>query len=852
MKSGKPEIDKRKSIDSIFNEVKDHDLVLTTEPSLADALNSRSEKELAETPKRLVDNEDGGFRRKVFLELVEDKDMSWRQASYLLKNILDCWQQTGDLEDIKQFERFEGESTERIINSLKQIENPYSRMENFDLEAENIAVIGLESFNQLEKKLLPNDFDTVELFEDEVVELNEFKVFESKRELVQSLKENIERLGPENTGIVMHPDSPYQPLVESVFEADEIPFLSQVDISEDNDLRTLINLIRVGISRENVRVKDVRPIIEELDLFIPHKEENMLISETSGLEDFKEFFNVLGYLEFDEVLRKYSELTNKDPHKIRGILEDLNMLEDQVTLETLGNLEYYLDSFELKESETSEGVLLADPREVSFVDRPVVFFIGMDSEWTRETGDKPWSSKEIEEERNLNEFKSLIQSGDKQVYMVQDREMNQDITPCFHLNQILEVEFSTFRDLPHTRYRPESEIEEKGFKKYSTNVEVEDKELLSQSRLNSLSLSPKLYYFEQLVSDAEDENLEKGNVFHDYAEFYINHPEFVEEIGQEKILDFMVEYVKPYIEVSEVEKLRTELKIGLENILEFLSDHKVEEKQHEGFEKTDSDNVFAEEFDKPIDSNVTEMWFEDRELGAKGKVDLILNETHLVDYKSGRKYDAKDIVEGSNVELYEEADWPDFQALMYLTYMRKNVPDQKLKFTFLNFLHNLEDMINGSGELDDNKVTVTYYPKKFEDKISELEMYEHLLKNSGKTSYQGKMLRKLGCPEFREFFKEKEIEDPFDQDKLLDSELARDFKEYAKEEVGDYKYVRKGCEQVLKSFVEFRRSNYFREDLDRFEEFLGEKINELNEYRRNGFPLEADPDDLYKRDMMIE
>jgi len=33
-------------------------------------------------------------------------------------------------------------------------------------------------------------------------ELSEFKVFESKTELVQSLKENIERLGPENTGIL--------------------------------------------------------------------------------------------------------------------------------------------------------------------------------------------------------------------------------------------------------------------------------------------------------------------------------------------------------------------------------------------------------------------------------------------------------------------------------------------------------------------------------------------------------------------------------------------------------------------------------------------------------------------------
>jgi len=112
---------------------------------------------------------------------------------------------------------------------------------------------------------------------------------------------------------------------------------------------------------------------------------------------------------------------------------------------------------------------------------------------------------------------------------------------------------------------------------------------------------------------------------------------------------------------------------------------KLREKDHEGFEKTDSENVFGKEFDKPIDSGVTEMSFEDKSLGLKGKVDLVMNETHLVDYKSGRKYDAKDIVESSNIELYEDADWPDFQALMYLTYLRQHVPETKLKFTFLNF-----------------------------------------------------------------------------------------------------------------------------------------------------------------------
>jgi len=142
--------------------------------------------------------------------------MSWRQASYLLRNILDCWQQTGELNSIKQYDRFEGDALDRIIEVLTEVENPYSKLEKHSIEAEKVAVIGLDRFKALEKKILHDEFDEIEVFSGEKKELSEFKVFESKTELVQSLKENIERLGPENTGILVHPESPYQPLIESV------------------------------------------------------------------------------------------------------------------------------------------------------------------------------------------------------------------------------------------------------------------------------------------------------------------------------------------------------------------------------------------------------------------------------------------------------------------------------------------------------------------------------------------------------------------------------------------------------------------------------------------------------------
>ncbi len=855
----KPCIDKRKSIDQLYQEVKDFDLVLTLEPVLAEALVARLEKPVlghfATTPRRLIYSEEGGeqFRQEVFLKLVEEHGMSWRQASYILQNVLDCWQNTGSLEKIKKYERFDGEEFETVFNVLEETENPFKAMEDHEIGTEtDVAVIGLKDFNELDRKVLPEDYEEVELFTDEERELPEFKLFESSNQLIQSLKENVERVGPENTGIVVDPESPYQSLIESVFEAEETPFIDKTDLSEDNDLRTLINLVRIGLSRKNVRVKDVKPILEEMDYTVSKAEENMYINDTEGLEQFKEFLNVLQYLEFGEAVERYYSLTEKRLENVENLLNELNLLEETVSVEKVNDLEYFLDSFELTESETSEGVVIADPTNVSVIDRPVVFFIGMSSSWTRQVEQKPWLDREREEQKNLRGFTSLIQSGTQQIYMVQEMEMNQYITPCYHFNQALNTDFSNFADLPHTRYAPETEPGGDGFEKKSTVIDTRKVTTLSQSRLSSLALSPRLYYFEKLVSDAEDENIEKGNIFHDYAEFHINHPEFVESLEIQEILEVMIKHVKPYVEELELEKLETELKIGLQNIQEFLDSYEVEDRTYEQYEKHDGGNRFAEHYDKPVRSNITEMSFKDKELGAKGKVDLIMNKKHLVDYKSGRKYDAKNIVEGSNVELYEDVDWPDFQAIMYLTYLRKHVPGEKLRFTFLNFLHNMEDRINGKGSLNDNKVTVTYYPESFEEKITDLEMYEHLLKNSGKTSYQRKLLTKLGCPEFRKFFKNHEIEKPFSKEEIKSSKTAEKFKELGKEEVGDYKYVKKGCEQVLESLVEFRRSNYFKEDLDRFEEFLEQKIEELNRYKKEGFPLNAEPDDLPKRDMMLK
>lgn len=858
------EIPETSSIDRIFEqtqELKDEGLVLTTDASLADALISRLSQldepvlgDFASTPRRLVQRPEMEERQETFLRLVNEKDLGWKQSAYLLRNVVDSWQNTGKIEKIKSFNGFDSESVDVVIETLQEASTSFGAMEEYttDEDFEDTAVVGLHSFNELDKKILPENFEEIDFFTGENYELPPFRIFESAGEIVQSLTENIERIGAENAAVVVHPESQYQAMIEASFQARNIPFLTQRTLSEDDDLRNLVSLLRVGLSTKNVRVKDVRPVLDEMDVNISRRKDNRLVSETSGLEEVQEFLNVLEFLDFQEVVRKLRGMGGGEMEKVEAILNELDLLDREVSQDSLSDLEFFLESFDPALSETSDGVLFANPTSVSFVDRPVVFFIGIDSSWTRETGKRPWRDREVESAKNLKDFCAMIQSGEQQIFMAQDMEMNREITPCFHLNELLDREIESFTDLEYERVRPEGEKEKEGFKRKNLDVEKSDVEALSQSSLNDLALSPRIYYFGRLTSDVEDENLEKGNVFHDFAEFYANYPKFVRGLDQKKVLEVMMDHMKPYMDEYSLEQLETELAIGVKNISEFIDEQEVEETSFENYDRGEDENIFAQYFDRKIESGMTELSFMDENLGVKGKVDLVVNETHLVDYKSGRKKSAKDIVEASNVELYEESDWPDFQALMYLTFHRRQVPGKRLKFTFLNFLDNISDTIDGEASNGDNEVTVEYIPQNFNDFMSSMEMYEHLLREKGRTSDASKVLKKLGCPDFRKFFEPRELEGQFDKDKAVESGLAKDFQAFCEKEIGEYKYVRKGCKQIVEAFVDFRCSNFFREDLDAFESFVAEKIEELNEYLENGFPLDAKADELPDRDMILD
>ena len=836
-------MEKAKTIDQLYEEVKGHETVLTADAGLADALNRRLDKPVkgsfASTPGRLASTGEEESKKDVFLRAVEETDYSWKQISYALDKIFEAWKHTGELEKILSFERYDKELFQDVTEIIKSSNTSFHSVEETEFSGD-IAVVNLYQFNELDKTTLPDEFEEYSLLTEEEIDLEEFNIYESGLDLVNSLIDNIESLGAENVGIVVRPGSRYQSLLEAYFKSEEISYTRDENISEDDYLRTFISLLETGVTDRKLRVRDVKPLQEGLG-FKYKGEDNQFLDSTDS--ELKEFVNILEFMEFGKALEELENISENDLSHIKTLLEDLGLLNKSINSENVSKLGYFIENFDSKLDEENSGVLLADPKNASVIDRPVVFLLGMNREWNESFDEEPWIDEEWLEERNLRDFTLLCQSGDQRYFLVQDRELEEDIKPCFHLDEIIGENIESFRDLPHRFRDSGSRPEESKFDLKEVEKEIID--YLSQSSLSDLARSPRLFYMSRLVSEAEEEHLKKGELFHDFAEIYYNHPEKTEE-NLEDISRIFAEELEKIVDDISMIQIETEIKHGLKNLMDFLEPD--QDYSGDGYVDTDSENFFAQELGLEIDTDSTEMYF--KKDGMKGKVDLIESETHLVDFKSGRKKSVKDIVKSSRPETFEDAKFPNFQALMYLAHHSKYV-DGELKFSFVYFLDGLGDIL-GNRESEEMTTTIKYVDESFDHKVYSHDLFEFLIRDVKQSNDRRKTLEKIGYTGFEDFFSQMEFPKIFDKDEILETQIYQEFEAYCIEKVGDYKYVRKGVKSMFRKIIEYRNTRYFEEDLENIQAFVEEKIDEIESYEEERYPLgEREVSELGKEDLIV-
>ncbi len=841
-------INKSHSIYELYKRVKDHDLVLTVDAPLADAINARLAKPhlnpFATTPRRLAlhsSNDPIKDKRELFVKITKQTNLNWKRASHILENTVNCWKETGNPKNILKHDRFNDEATRTVLDILKASVNPYSAVERYTIpDSKEVAVIAPHQFTSLDKKILPDQYTEITPFKEEQTALPKFNIFNSTTEIIDTVLRNVRELDPKDVAVVMKRDSDYRYLIESSLESSGIPYMVSEDITENEDLRRFISLIRSSFFKRGTKAKDVQPFIEQN--IEPSVEDHLLDSFSEGpLKEIKDLLNSIPELTFKELLK--NDIFKDKLEQLEEHLETIDLLNKRITLERLNSITYYLETFDITVRSPEQGVLLATPGTSSYIDRPVVFYLGMDSSWTPEPPSTPWIDKKEFDRRKIEDFKILLQNGEKQYFLVQDRKMNQTVTPSFYFNEFTDESIESFRDLKHELNRTEDQEEKEPFTKEDIETRSNPIEHMSQSALNTFAYCPKDHLFSKLTEQPEKVYFKRGILFHHLAEFYMNHPESTED--KEKILEKVQSELSPFLDEHELPSVKTKFDIGIQNLKKFLDSHEPSLKDPKGYEKRWTDNIFSDLFNQPIDTKYTEISFSNDRIGAKGKIDLLLNEEHLLDHKTGGKKTVSKIVRDSDTENIE--DRPDFQAKMYIAHHRDHHPDRKIRFTFYHPFDNLKDVLSGEGNTYDNAVNVEYHPVEFNDLTQTEDMFDFLRSSKNRK----KVLNKLGYEDYRDFFEDNSVPD-LNKDELLEHEVTSKFIAYCQERIGSYKYVKRACRSIMKKFVKFRDTRYFKSDIDRFEEFLQEQIERYNEYRKSDFPVgDVDPDNIDNKDMVI-
>ncbi|MDY6789163.1 MAG: hypothetical protein SVV03_04345 [Candidatus Nanohaloarchaea archaeon] len=336
------ELQRSTSIDKLYKEVQEFDLVLTVEAPLADALNNRVEKPVldrfATTPLRLVlgdyENEQLMRKRELFLHLVQETELGWKEALHVLENIISCWEHTGQLRGILGYDRFNTEEVGTALEAIEGTKNVFSQMQDFEIHEElDVAVIGYRHFNRLDRQVLPEEFEKIDVFEDGKDKLPPFKIYSSATTLVGALEDNISRENKDDVAIVLEPNSEYQALVESILDAKGITYLLPAEFQSDETFRVFLETLEKSVAPQGLKLGDVQPLLKNLEVEIDERLNNQLLEKVDNpeLDRFKELMYDLESSTFRQAIQKFQEITEENLREVKEQLEELGFLDRQVS-----------------------------------------------------------------------------------------------------------------------------------------------------------------------------------------------------------------------------------------------------------------------------------------------------------------------------------------------------------------------------------------------------------------------------------------------------------------------------------------------------------------------------------------
>lgn len=739
-----------KSIDELYEEVKDYDLVITNDAPLATALNAKVDVPrigpFAQTPKTiamLLSTEILNSRTYTDIETVtmvsEETGLDFKFVHSEIENIREIRRYTEDVE--KYLYSKASRSVYKSYNAIPTMEKAMGIFDpeksEYFLSKRSIAVIGVELFDDLDKHFIPLSCDFIDIIKDGDFKIDTIYEIGNDRQIADNAVNLIEAEKAADYAIVVDTKSPMADAVRSALYRSGISFINHVSVRDLDFVRDYLNFLTLALNYETLRVKDVKEIFSNYNGYFYNGRDNFLLNRQTANDMHDRCLDLKNKMENvrSHTFGEIATICNKMAKiQVDIVLKELDLYDKQITTKLVNRLVYAVDNIaELKHSteigeDEKTGVLVADANNSVFIDRPVVMYLGMGDEWAPAIIGKKYIDVECEMEMDALRLQILLQQGQQRFYFVNSSKNGEAAKPCSTFDLIFNerssehVEINRFADIcsslvPGRWYEePKETVGEKG--ENVTNEDMEYK-LFSKSSFDEFYKCPRAYMYHSLIDSDTRKTTEFGNLIHDFAEFYICYPEIVHEKGMEDMIELVTKRYEGLSSPLLTEIDRLQIVKAMKHIAEYIDKFEIKVPLDRDTANEKYPNVFMSAYGLDKKTTLCETDTKSNIHPIYGKFDL-MTDAIIHDYKTGKTSNAKEIK--NKMCFGNTSETAEFQPLIYLAmglerfgiktfkqfYVLDHDTDPEDQYNVENSIYTVKITEGGTRELLENEEIIRY------------------------------------------------------------------------------------------------------------------------------------------------
>lgn len=678
-----------KTIDEIYEEVRDFDLVLTTDAALATALNARIDRPVvgffAVTPKQVAELEAVNVigepvqrELSVLRSISKDVGVPFKSVHGEVENIKEIRRYTFQVE-----ENLHSKRANEIYQRYRSMPTQMAVMSGFDADSspffkgKRVAVIGVDFFNSLDKNLNSPDFHEIDIFtEGDPFDIDRIYQVGNDRQIANNVVDLIDPSNPSDYAVVLNLGSPITDAVRSALYRKGIPFVNSLNVKDLTQIRDYLQLIQLSLSFRTLRVRHVRELLSNYNVQIRSRSDDFLFCDLP-MDSFSDrglrFFSIMSEIDRHTFLEVAELVGNPGLPQIKLLLSDMELSGKTIGHGTVNELSYAVNYVsELRHNQEvpqneREGVLITDCNNSVYIDRPVVFYLGLGQDWNMSVRSKPYIDQEQESDINALRLQVLLQQGSTRMYFVNVTKNGQPARPSAMFDVIYGRGMETFGDLcpdiVRGRWVPErvpepithgsSGLEETGVGRHP----------FSKSSFNTYYRCPRAYMFSCLVSTPDQKQMEFGNLIHEFAEMYFCHRDSVKGSDLDAFIDRTFDRYSGLSSPLLKDMDRGRIRRAMSNVMAYIDRYAPESPILDRRIDDSHRNRIMTASGMDMTSTMCETDHAAPGYPMHGKYDLSYGRD-ITDYKTGRQQEMKTIAK--SMLLDPKNDDPEFQPLFYL------------------------------------------------------------------------------------------------------------------------------------------------------------------------------------------